>query len=118
MKILIVDDNLKVRELLRTLLANSEDEFEYCEDGDEVIDKCEKFNPDVILMDIKMKRMNGITAVKAVKNKYPKIIVIMITNYPQHELIEESLKAGAQRLIDKEKLFHLPEIMKSIKNII
>lgn len=116
MKILIVDDNIKVRELTKTLLAGSDYEFYECEDGDETLSACEKYKPDIILMDIKMKRMDGITATKEIKKVFPKVIVIMFTNYPFEELIEQSIKVGAERIIDKEELFQLPQFLKKYTN--
>lgn len=117
MKILIVDDNRQVRELLRSLLIKDHYEFDDREDGDEVVKACEKFKPDLILMDIKMKRKDGITALKEVKIKFPGIAVIMLTNYPHEDLKEESLRAGALRFIDKADLFQLPQIVEEVKNL-
>jgi NarL family two-component system response regulator LiaR len=51
--------------------------------------------PDVILMDIAMPEMGGIPATRAILGQYPQVKIIMLTSYPDDDLIQESLQAGA-----------------------
>lgn len=71
--------------------------------GAELIGKLEQnHNIDVILMDIQMPEMDGITATEIVKNKYPQIKIIMLTVFDEDEKIFKAIKAGADGYLLKE----------------
>ncbi|NCS89193.1 MAG: hypothetical protein AUK34_11195 [Ignavibacteria bacterium CG2_30_36_16] len=114
MKILIVDDNRNIRKMIRSLFNAKTDQFHECEDGNTSLEACAVFHPDLVLMDIKMNHMDGITATRLIKKTHPEIKIIIVTNYPHEDLWEESLKAGAETLIAKENLYLLPEIIKGV----
>ncbi|MCF8268033.1 MAG: response regulator transcription factor [Ignavibacteriales bacterium] len=120
MKILIVDDSANIRAMIRSIIDSSDHQFFECEDGDISLSLCDDYHPDLILMDIKMKRMNGITATRMIKTKYPRIKIIMVTNFPYPDLMRESIAAGAERLLPKEELLSLPllisELFKNTEN--
>lgn len=111
MKILIVDDNKNIREMIKSILANENNQLFECDDGIYSLDMCTKYNPDCILMDYKMKYLDGITATRNIKAKYPAVKIIMVTNYSNDDIAVESVKAGAEELIPKEKLYLLPQII-------
>ncbi|MCF8267570.1 MAG: response regulator transcription factor [Ignavibacteriales bacterium] len=119
MKILIVDDNPKIRNMLRDIMQG--DELSECNDGDQVLAQIISSKPDLILMDIRMKRKNGFQTTKEVKLSYPEIPVFFVTNYTDPELIEEARLSGASGLIPKENIYSLknlftnPDYAESIK---
>ena len=94
-KILIVDDETIMRDSLTAWLE--EDDFEpiSSESGMKALELLEKDKPDVILVDIKMPGMDGITLLKKIKEKYEDIPVIMITAYATVDNAVESMKQGA-----------------------
>jgi DNA-binding NarL/FixJ family response regulator len=101
-KVLIVDDQTLVREGLRKLLE-LETDFEIAGtagDGEAAIDALERLYqagtaPDVILMDIRMPRMDGIAATRAIKARWPDSRIVILTTFDDTELIHKGLQAGA-----------------------
>jgi len=65
------------------------------------------------LMDIKMKRMDGIKATMNIKLKFPEAKIIMVSQYNDKSIIEESFKSGAVEFVSKENLMRIEEIIKT-----
>jgi two-component system, chemotaxis family, chemotaxis protein CheY len=100
--ILIVDDVALIRKQMRGIFESlGHNVVGEAEDGDEAVHLSRLLAPDLITMDIIMKRMNGVTAVKAIKKERPEVKVIMVTSVVHPELIKESVKAGASGFIKK-----------------
>jgi NarL family two-component system response regulator LiaR len=96
-RVLIVDDHAMVRAGLVTFLEVSDD-LELAgeaSNGREAIDLCEKFQPDVILMDLVMPEMDGVTATRIVSERWPQVQVIALTSFQERELVQDALQAGA-----------------------
>jgi NarL family two-component system response regulator LiaR len=96
-RIVLVDDHMVVRSGLSTVLAVYDDLKLVGEagDGEEAIRLCERLQPDVVLMDLLMPKMDGVTAIKAIKERWPQIQVIALTSFKEKEYVEGALKAGA-----------------------
>jgi NarL family two-component system response regulator LiaR len=96
-RVLLVDDHMVVRSGLSTVLAVYDDMKLVGEagDGEEAIRLCERLQPDVVLMDLLMPKMDGVTAIKAIKERWPQIQVIALTSFKEKEYVEGALKAGA-----------------------
>jgi two-component system, NarL family, response regulator LiaR len=96
-KVLIVDDHDILRQGLSFALSVYPDieVVGYATDGSEVIKRCDQFQPEVILMDLVMPEMNGVTATQLVREKYPNIQVIALTSFEDKNLIHDAIKAGA-----------------------
>ena len=109
MTILIVEDNASIRRLLRrTLLDIASDVWE-CSDGDEALAAYSTYRPDVVLMDIRMPRMNGLTATTEIRQRYPSARVIVVTDYDDEDLRIAAAKAGACGYALKQDLGNLPK---------
>lgn len=96
-KVLIVDDHEMVRMGLVTYL-NTEPDIDIlgeASNGKEGIELAEKLQPDVVLMDLVMDGMDGITATKEIKQKFPKIKVIVLTSYIEQDKVFPVIEAGA-----------------------
>lgn len=109
-KILIVDDQTLMRDGLKTVLSLEKD-FEVtgtASNGLEAIRMVEKQNPDVVLLDIRMPEMDGVTCIKRIKQQHPDTKVIMLTTFNDEEYIIDALANGASgyflKDIDMEKL--------------
>ena len=95
--VLLVDDHA----LLRTGVANiinQERDLEVIAqagDGIEAIDAYERHHPDVILLDLRMPRMEGVEVVRQIRERDPRARVIILTTYDTDDEIERALKAGA-----------------------
>lgn len=94
-RILLADDHRLIAEGLRSLL---EPEFELIgivEDGRALIESVEKLNPDVIIADVTMPKLNGIEAVRQIKRKNQDIKVIFLTMHPDITYAVSAFEAGA-----------------------
>jgi CheY-like chemotaxis protein len=111
MKLLIADDNPSIRELLRSMCGHLFEDILECEDGDEAISLCSSENPDWVLMDIQMKRTDGLTATKKIKEERPEIRVVIVSQFTDKSFIEEAFKAGATDFVSKADLTRLEEIL-------
>jgi len=96
-RVMLVDDHTMVRRGLATFLKVFDD-LEMAgeaENGEIAIQLCAETLPDVILMDMVMPGMDGPTATRAIRQKFPKIQVIALTSYKEGKLIKSALEAGA-----------------------
>ena len=111
MKILIVDDHKGMRELMRSYLPAAFDEIYECEDGSDAVDSYREHLPDWVLMDWKMKRMDGITATRQIIAAYPQARILLVTSYDDDNLRRAGREAGACGYIVKENLRSISEIL-------
>lgn len=114
-KIVIIDDHQLFREGVKRIL-DFEDSFEVIAEGDdgaEAVELYEKHQPDVLLMDINMPRMNGVEATEALLNKYPDAKVIMLSIHDDGSYVTHALKTGALGYMLKE--MDADEIVEAIK---
>lgn len=96
-KILIADDQELIRQSLMIILDNVPD-FEVVDcvaDGIEVMASVKQDKPDVILMDIRMPRMDGVVCTQRIKELYPDIKIIILTTFDDDEYVFNALKFGA-----------------------
>ena len=96
-RVLIVDDHAVVRSGLATFLQAFED-FELvgeAGDGAEALRQCARAAPDVVLMDLLMPEMDGITATRAIREQYPNTQVIALTSFQDQAKVQAALDAGA-----------------------
>lgn len=102
-KVLIADDQELIRQSLSIVLgADSEIEItDSVGDGTDVLKSLEKNVPDVILMDVRMPKMDGTVCTKEVKQKYPDVKIIILTTFDDDDFIYSALKYGASGYILK-----------------
>jgi NarL family two-component system response regulator LiaR len=96
-KVMLVDDHAVVRSGLSAFLSVVPD-LELvgeAENGDEAVRRCGLLNPDVILMDLMMPGTDGVTATRLIHEKYPAVHVIALTSFPEDDLVQKALQAGA-----------------------
>ena len=103
-RIVIAEDHTILREGLRSLLS-SEPELRVvgeAKDGREAIRRVEQLEPDLILMDLSMPRMNGVEAIREIKNRIPETKVLALTVHKAEEFVLEVLQAGADGYVLKD----------------
>ncbi len=111
MILLIVEDNLTMRRLLRSLFDGVANSITECEDGSEAVAAYACCLPDWVLMDIKMKETDGIVATRQIKAQWADARICIVTDYDDADLREAAFRAGASKYVVKENLFALRSIL-------
>lgn len=96
-RVMLVDDHTMVRRGLATFLQIS-DNLELvgeADNGEEAIELCARLLPDVILMDMVMPDMDGVTATRLIREQFPTVQVIALTSFKEAGLVKSALQAGA-----------------------
>ena len=100
-KLLIVDDEVEICSFLQVFFQEREFEVQTAHSGEEAIRAVEKMKPHLVLLDIHMPGMDGMTVLRELKSKYPGIKVIMVTALETRDKIEEAIRLGADNYITK-----------------
>ena len=103
-RILIADDHRIVRQGLR-LILETEPDFEVAgeaSDGAQAVKLCQELKPDVVLMDLRMPNMDGLTAIERLRRDQPEIAVVILTTFNEDELMFRGLQAGARGYLLKD----------------
>ncbi|MFO7540222.1 MAG: response regulator transcription factor [Chloroflexota bacterium] len=96
-RVLLVDDHTMVRRGLATFLKVFDDLELVGEaaDGETAVDLCGRILPDVVLMDMVMPDMDGVTATRLIRQRFPSVQVIALTSFKEEGLVQGALQAGA-----------------------
>ena len=96
-RVMIVDDHAVVRSGLGAFLATAEalELVGEAENGEQAVVRARSFHPDVILMDLMMPGMDGVTATRLIKEQDPSIQIIALTSFQEDEMVQNAMKAGA-----------------------
>jgi two-component system response regulator PilR (NtrC family) len=113
-KILVADDEQSMREFLDIMLKKEGYKVSLASNGEEVLKLIDKDLFDLILLDIRMPRLDGIGVLKKIKTASPETVVIMITAYASADTAIKAMKEGAYDYITKP--FKVDEIKLIIKN--
>lgn len=103
-KIVIADDHLIIRQGLR-LILETEPEFVLvgeASDGAEALEVCAQNHPDVVLMDLRMPGMDGLTAIEKLRRDQPAIAVVILTTFNEDDLMLRGLQLGAKGYLLKD----------------
>ena len=103
MKLLIVDDDPLILKSLSITLSRENDitVIGGASDGIEALKICEEHTPDIVLMDIRMPRVDGIAATRLIKQRYPDVRIMMVTTFDDKPNITQALSAGADGYLVK-----------------
>lgn len=104
MKIVIVDDDILVAGALKTILEAAEDieVVGTATDGGEAVSLYHRFDPDVLLMDIRMKEMGGLEAAEQILSEDSKAKILLLTTFSDDEYIIKALKCGVKGYLLKQ----------------
>jgi CheY-like chemotaxis protein len=116
MRILVVDDQPRARRGLKALLAAWDplNEVREARNGQEAIQIVERETPSLILMDVRMPKMDGLEATRILKRRFAQLKIILLSMYPDSR--EEALAAGADAFVSKSDP---PEVLrKALQDVI
>ena len=104
MRIVIVDDDRFISGALKTILETNEDVgvVGIAEDGEDAVRLYRKEHPDVLLMDIRMKKMNGLEAAGQILRENPEANILLLTTFSDDEYIVKALKYGVKGYLLKQ----------------
>ena len=96
-RVLVVDDHAILRDGIRSILESQEDIIVVGEadDGSKAIENVKETLPDVVLMDLSMPKPNGLEATRFIKEHFPQVKVLILTQHDDREYILPALRAGA-----------------------
>jgi NarL family two-component system response regulator YdfI len=103
-RIVVADDHLIIRQGLR-LILETEPDFELvgeAADGAEALRVCVDLQPAVVLMDLRMPGMDGLTAIERLRAEHPDIAVVILTTFNEDDLLLRGLRAGARGYLLKD----------------
>jgi DNA-binding NarL/FixJ family response regulator len=102
-RILLVDDHPIVRQGLKTLLEGHSgwEVIGEAADGAEAVEKAKDLNPDVMVLDVTMPRMNGLEACRLLRQECPGLEILFVTQHDSPQMMREALEAGARGYVVK-----------------
>jgi len=96
-RVMLVDDHAMVRKGLAAFLkvASDLELVGEASDGQQALAICEKVQPDVVLMDLVMPKMDGPAAIRAIRERWPQVQIVALTSFQEPDLVRKALQAGA-----------------------
>jgi len=114
MKILIVDDSERMRQMIRTFIADISTEIVECDDGSEALAAYREHRPDIVLMDLKMARMDGFAATSQIIRYFPETRIVIVSQWDGAQFREAARLAGAEAMVSKSDLLPLRGILATV----
>ena len=111
-RILVVDDEPRIRRIMRTTLTGAGYEIDDAKTGEEALDKLRQFRPDLVLLDMNMPGMGGLAACRTIRADSPVGIIMLTVHNTEGDKVE-ALDAGADDFITKP--FSMPELLARIR---
>lgn len=116
-KILVVDDAAFMRMMVKdTLTKGGYTDLYEAVDGADAVEKFKEVGPDLVIMDITMPNMDGLEALKAIKQENPASNVVMCSAMGQESMVIEAIKLGAKDFIVKP--FKADRVLKTVSSIV
>lgn len=113
LRLLVVDDNPRVRRTIREVVSPLDPVIAECEDGDEVLARFEAFSPDFVLMDLRMARMDGIAAAVALLAAHPAARIIAVSDHDHDDVRRAARQAGMEAFVAKSDLLQLGRLLEA-----
>lgn len=114
-RVLIADDEANMRWVLERALSKAGYDVETAEDGQLVLDRALVERPDLVLLDLKMPKMDGLTLLRKLKEHYPDLMIVMMTAHGSTATAVEAMKAGAHDYLMKP--FDIEELLITVSKV-
>ena len=109
--VLIVDDNDEMRRVIRSMVADLVEDIWECRDGAEALATYRRQRPDWVFLDIRLPRVDGITAAREIHALHPAARIVIVTAYDDREFRTAAHNAGAIDYVLKDDLLRLRTIL-------
>lgn len=109
--ILIVDDSAEMRRTIRLVVRDLAREISECTDGAQALAAYTEHRPDWVLMDIRMKQTDGLTAIRQIKAVFPEARIVVVTVCQGDDMREAARLAGACAFVVKDNLLELRQLL-------
>ncbi len=109
--LLIVDDNAKMRLLIRSIVGKVSADVVECDDGSEALPAYIAHRPEWVLMDVEMAGMDGIQATRAITARFPDARIIIVTQHTDAGTRSAAAAAGATGFVSKDNLIELRALL-------
>ena len=113
-RVLVVDDEQSMRDLLAIMLRQAGYEVSVADGGETAIERLKAESFDLVITDLRMRKVDGLTVLKAAKEHAPRTVVLVVTAYASTETAVEAMKLGAYDYITKP--FKLDELKVTVAN--
>lgn len=116
--VLVVDDEFEIRQLLATMLTMMGYQSFMAQDGLDALEKIPEYRPDILILDVMMPRMDGLTLCRRLRGaeETAELPIIMLSGKAHQEAIQEGLQAGANRYLVKPT--GLDELTRNISEVL
>ncbi|MCC6607289.1 MAG: response regulator [Anaerolineae bacterium] len=116
--ILLVDDDPNLRDMLRAMLEMGGFAVIEAEDGLDALEKLEEITPDVLVLDVMMPNLDGVSLCKQLRNdaEFVSLPIIMLSGKTQHRAVEEGMAAGANLYLCKP--ITVDELIRSVRELL
>lgn len=118
MKLLLVDDNERIRKMMMNIYSPHFKQVIECNDGHDAVIAFHQNNPDWVVMDIKMKEMDGLEATTKIISQNPSAKIIIVSQYEDNTTIEAAKDAGAVEFVSKSNLYKVIEVIEKFNSSI
>jgi len=117
-RVLICDDQAIARHGLQMILSTAPDLqiIGQAQDGQEAVDLVAQHQPDLVLMDLKMPKLNGVQATRLIRQRFPAVQVLVLTTYDADEWVFDAVRAGANGYLLKDT--PPPQLLAAIRNTV
>ncbi len=116
MKLLIVEDNQEMRELIKSVVGDLADAVAECGDGSQAVAAYADQQPDWVLMDMEMPRVGGLAATRRLRAVWPEARIVIVTQHNDAHYRAAAHEAGACAYVTKEDLLPLRQIFQRRSN--
>lgn len=111
LRVLIVEDDPHVRRVLKRILEGLASDVLECANGADALGVYTSFEPDAVLMDIRLPGVDGLTATRRIRAAFPSASVLIVTNHDEAPLRKAALDAGARGYVLKDNLLDVRTLL-------
>ena len=111
---MIVEDNAEMRRLIVNIVNDLADSIAECSDGADALAVYAAYQPDLVLMDVKMARLDGITASRRIIADFPDANICAVTDYNDKQTRDAARLAGISNYVSKENLFEIRGVIEGL----